>query len=200
MFSVLLRPPVEPVRLGWLPLLTGLSVAVAVRRLAGRAAAGDFGPASPAGTVDVRLKWPNDLLVGERKLAGILAEKVDDAVIVGVGLNVSMREAELPVPTATSLTIEGAAFSEREALLRAILRELETWYREWASMGGDPERSGLRTAYKELCATLGGEVRVELPGEYVLEGTATDVDTAGRLVVGDRSLSAGDVVHIRRPR
>ncbi len=199
MFSMLLRPAVPVPLLGWMPLLAGVAVVTAVRRMT----AWSQGEDVPGGdvAVDARLKWPNDLLVGDRKLAGILVEKIDDALVVGVGLNVGLREAELPVPTATSLAIEGAPLSDRAPLLRAILREFETWYREWTALGGDPESSGLRTAYKDLCATLGRPVRVELPGGEVMTGTARDVDGAGRLVVagarGDSAISAGDVVHVR---
>ncbi|WP_231335271.1 biotin--[acetyl-CoA-carboxylase] ligase [Actinomadura graeca] len=199
MFSMLLRPAVPVPLLGWAPLLAGVAVATAVRRMTAWSENEDV----PGGdvAVDARLKWPNDLLVGDRKLAGILAEKAGDALIMGIGLNVGLREAELPVPTATSLAIEGAPLSDRAPLLRAILREFETWYREWTALDGDPETSGLRTAYKDLCATLGREVRVELPGDGTLAGTARDVDGAGRLVVagprGDRVISAGDVVHVR---
>lgn len=191
-FSVLLRPLVAPRRQGWLPLMAGVAVAAAVRRLA---------------EIDVRLKWPNDLLVGERKLAGVLAERVGEAVVVGVGLNVSLREAELPVPTATSLAIETAgrtvdlertAGLDRDPLLREILREIATCYREWTETDGDAERDGLRLAYQELSATIGRQVRVELPGGGLLTGVATAVDHEGRLVVdGRHTLSAGDVVHVR---
>ena len=84
---------------------------------------------------------------------------------------------------------------------RAILREMRTWYGEWTMLGGDPESSGLRTAYKDLCTTLGRRVRVELPADETLEGTARDVDGSGRLVVegprGDVAVSAGDVIHVR---
>ncbi|WP_218010032.1 biotin--[acetyl-CoA-carboxylase] ligase [Actinomadura kijaniata] len=197
MFSMLLRPAVPAARLGWAPLLTGVAVATAVRRMTARVEAGDFGEAHGDAAVDVRLKWPNDLLVGDRKLAGILAERIDDALVVGVGLNVGLRADELPVPTATSLAVEGAPLSDRAPLLRAVLREFETWYREWTALDGDPESSGLRTAYKELCATLGREVRVRLPGDRTLTGVATDVDGSGRLVVAGEPVSAGDVIHIR---
>ncbi|MBW8484689.1 biotin--[acetyl-CoA-carboxylase] ligase [Actinomadura parmotrematis] len=201
-FSMLLRPAVPGERIGWLPLLTGLAVATAVRRMTARVEAGDFGDARGDTAVDVRLKWPNDLLVGDRKLAGILAEKTGDALVVGIGLNVGLRREELPVDTATSLAVEGAPLSDRASLLRAILREFETWYREWTALGGDADASGLRPAYRELSATLGGEVRVELPGDRVLRGVARDVDAAGRLVVagpgGAEAVSAGDVVHVRR--
>ena len=201
-FSMLLRPRVPVPMLGWAPLLTGVAVATAVRRMTAWSQEGErFLGEGRDVAVDARLKWPNDLMAGERKLAGILAEKIDDGLVVGVGLNVGLREEELPVDTATSLAIEGAPLSDRAPLLRAILREFATWYREWTELGGDPESSGLRTAYKDLCATLGRRVRVELPGEERLSGTARDVDGSGRLVVagaaGDRVVGAGDVVHVR---
>lgn len=202
-FSMLLKPDVPAARLPWVTLLTGVAVASAVRRLTGFGEIGDrfFPGADGDEHVEARLKWPNDVLVGDRKLAGILVEKVGDAVVVGVGLNVSLREDELPVPTATSLAIEGAPLSDRAPLLRAVAREVEGRYREWTAASGDPEVCGLRADYRELCATLGREVRVELPGGAELLGTARDVDFEGRLVVagpdGVRPVSAGDVVHVR---
>ncbi|HEX6469068.1 MAG TPA: biotin--[acetyl-CoA-carboxylase] ligase [Streptosporangiaceae bacterium] len=206
-FSLLLRPDVPVTRQTWLPLLAGVAVATAVERLTARAAAGDFGAAAGSTAVRAALKWPNDVLAGERKLGGILVERAGEAVIVGIGLNVTLRAAELPVPTATSLAIEDAAVTDREMLLRAILREFEQWYGGWRAAGGDPERSGLRAAYRRACATLGRAVRIELPGEGVVTGTATDVDGDGRLLVrtddgmdggaAERAFSAGDVVHVR---
>ncbi|MGP3955530.1 biotin--[acetyl-CoA-carboxylase] ligase [Nonomuraea sp. 3N208] len=185
-FSILLRPQVPVATQGWLSLLYGVAAASAVRRLA---------------EVDVRLKWPNDLLIGERKLAGVLAERADDAIVIGMGLNVSLKPAELPVETATSLAIEQAACLDRDPLLRAVLREVETHYREWTAAGGDPEACGLHSAYLATSATIGRLVRVELPGGQVLIGQATGVDTFGHLQVaseGERhTLSAGDVVHVR---
>ncbi|WP_113703458.1 biotin--[acetyl-CoA-carboxylase] ligase [Nonomuraea lactucae] len=184
--SVLLRPEPPVATQGWLPLLFAVAAASAVRRLA---------------EVDVRLKWPNDLLIGERKLAGVLAERVEDAVVIGMGLNVSLKPEELPVETATSLAIEQGACLDRDPLLRAVLREVETHYRDWSEAAGDADRSGLRAAYQASSATIGREVRVELPGERFLAGRATGVDHAGHLQVaaqGERyTLSAGDVVHVR---
>ncbi|WP_204038863.1 biotin--[acetyl-CoA-carboxylase] ligase [Acrocarpospora phusangensis] len=185
-FSVLLRPDVPMARLGWLPLLFGLAAATAVAAHTG---------------VDVRLKWPNDLLIGERKLAGVLAERVDRAVVVGMGLNVTMRQEELPVERATSLLLAEASSVDRGALLLAVLRELETRYRTWVAADGDVESTGLRQAYLAGSATVGQEVRVELPGERVLVGLATGIDKAGYLMVRsegtDHLLSVGDVVHVR---
>jgi BirA family transcriptional regulator, biotin operon repressor / biotin---[acetyl-CoA-carboxylase] ligase len=184
-FSALLRPDdLPPARRAWIPLLAGVAVAAALRSCA---------------AVDARLKWPNDVLVGGAKLAGILAEQHRDAVVVGVGINVTSRRAELPVPTATSLLLENAAELDLDRLLGAVLRELEHWYLAWA--GGDLDSSGLPAEYRRWCATIGQQVRVELPGGRALTGVAADVDAGGRLVVrtpsGLTSVSAGDVVHVR---
>jgi BirA family biotin operon repressor/biotin-[acetyl-CoA-carboxylase] ligase len=189
MFSVLLRPGVvPPARRGWVPLLTGVAVASAVSRLTG---------------LDAGLKWPNDVLVGGAKLAGILAEQSPDAIVVGTGINVSTRRAELPVQTATSLALEGAAQTDRADLLCAVLAEFERLYLAWtaAPSPGDPDAAGLRAAYRQHSVTLGRQVRVEFPGGATAGGTALDVDPDGRLLVdtpdGSLAVSAGDVYHLR---
>ena len=196
-FSVLLRPSqVPPSRRSWLPLLTGVAMASALQTAAG---------------LQVGLKWPNDVLAGAGptgggKLAGILAEQAGDAIVVGVGLNVSARQEELPLPEATSLWLQGAPRLDREAILIAALRELEQWYLRWceATPPGDADASGLRAGYLGYCVTIGQDVRVELPGGSVLGGRATDVDSAGCLLVSANgavhAVSAGDVVHVRPPR
>jgi len=192
-FSVLVRPAaVPPARRGWLPLLAGVAVATAVTAVTG---------------VQTRLKWPNDVLTGPAKLAGILAEAAGDAVVVGVGLNVSTEPGELPPPgpgalAATSLRIAASAAPDREPLLIAILAGFERWYQTWCRAGGDPERSGLRAGYTELSGTIGRRVRAELPGGQVLSGPAVGVDPDGRLLVRVSSgtvvpVAAGDVVHLR---
>lgn len=146
------------------------------------------------------VKWPNDVLVEDRKLAGILSERVDgSAAVVGIGLNVTLRESEKPHPAATSLALEGAAMTDRATVLAAVLRELASRYQAWADAAGDP--SVLLPEYREYSATLGSAVRVELPDGSFLEGTARDLDTDGRLIVdtpaGPRPLAAGDVTHLR---
>ena len=185
-FSVLLRPTFPAAGWGWLPLLAGLAVAT---------------PLTTLTELDVRLKWPNDVLVGERKLGGILTEVVGTGVVVGIGLNVSLRADELPVPTATSLAIEGSAVVDRDPVLRAVLREIERRYVDLTRASGDADASGLAAAYREACATVGRDVRVELPGPRVLDGTAVDIDADGRLVLdaagGRETVAAGDVVHVR---
>jgi BirA family transcriptional regulator, biotin operon repressor / biotin---[acetyl-CoA-carboxylase] ligase len=183
LFSVLLRPVAAPgPRRGWLPLLTGMAVASALR-----------------GTgVDASLKWPNDVLIHGRKVAGILTEQAGDAIVVGAGINVTTRLSELPPGPATSLLASGAACTARDTILINVLGELERRYRRWLARPGDPQ---LRSGYREASGTLGRQVRVELPGGRVLEGTAADIDDVGRLVVrtasGDTAVSAGDVVHVR---
>ncbi|AZM55122.1 biotin--[acetyl-CoA-carboxylase] ligase [Streptomyces sp. WAC 01529] len=194
-FSVLLKPAEVPVeRWGWLPLLTGVAVATGLSRAAG---------------VDTALKWPNDLLVTvgeeERKAGGILAERAggaDGGIVVGVGLNVTLREDELPVPTAGSLALAGAGTTDRDPLLRAVLRSLEQWYGVWRKADGDPAASRLQEAYAAGCATLGRRVRAELPGDRAIVGEAVAVDGDGRLVLATEQgvqepVGAGDIVHLR---
>jgi BirA family biotin operon repressor/biotin-[acetyl-CoA-carboxylase] ligase len=189
-FSVLLRPgpAVPPARWSWLPLLAGLAVQRAVGRLA---------------EVEAWLKWPNDLLLGpdRRKAAGLLVQVVGDAAVLGVGLNVTTRTAELPRADATSLLLEDAACTDRDPLLRAILRQLATDYQLWRRAGGDPAASGLLAGYLAGCDTVGRTVRAALPDGSTVEGVATGLDDIGRLRLrtgtGDRVLSAGDVTHLR---
>jgi BirA family biotin operon repressor/biotin-[acetyl-CoA-carboxylase] ligase len=190
--SVLLKPAVPPARRGWLPLLAGVAVAAAVTEVTG---------------VETGLKWPNDLLAADAKLAGILAEAAGDAIVVGIGLNVSTEPAEFP-PTgpgalpATSLRAAGATALDRQELLLATLEQLEHWYRAWQRAGGDPDRSGLRQEYLRWSATIGRTVRAELPGGQALSGPAVGVDSDGRLLVrvspgSEVAVAAGDVVHLR---
>jgi BirA family biotin operon repressor/biotin-[acetyl-CoA-carboxylase] ligase len=184
--SVLLRPTAVPaVRWPWLGLLVSLAVTSAVRRVA---------------EVPALVKWPNDVLIEDRKLAGILLERVEGpAAIVGMGLNVTLRADERPHPAATSLALEGAATTDRVTVLAAVLRELATRYQEWVAAAGDP--AVILPDYQELSATIGRSVRVELPDGKFLEGKATGLDADGRLVVdaadGPHSLAAGDVTHLR---
>ena len=193
-FSVLLRPAaVPPAKRGWVPLLTGVGLTEALRAEAG---------------VDAWLKWPNDVLVNEAKLSGILAEQAGDAIVVGAGLNVSTSRDELPAAEttpsgepATSLALEGATLTDRGQLLAFILARFEHWYRTWAAASGDAAACGLRHQYQRLCATIGRDVRVQLPGGGTQTGLAREVDDAGQLIIqtasGLRPVSAGDIVHLR---
>jgi BirA family biotin operon repressor/biotin-[acetyl-CoA-carboxylase] ligase len=202
-FSLLVRPAQVPsARRGWLPLLTGVAVVEAITSVTG---------------VETSLKWPNDVLASTGhpstgKLVGILAEAAADAIVVGIGVNVSTEAAELPergpgALPATSLLLAGAPAQalDRGPLLLAILAAFERWYLPWREANGDPEESGLRARYTELSGTIGRQVRAELPGGQALSGPAVGVDVDGRLLVGSSSdtgtgtvpVAAADVVHLR---
>jgi len=182
--SVLLRPGSAAATWTLLPFVAGVAVAEAVRAVA---------------HLDAVLKWPNDVLVEGRKLGGILVERVDTAVVVGIGLNVSLRSSELPVPTATSVALAGGV-ADREVLAKEVLRALARRYDAWQAAGG--ASSAILPAYREICATIGWTVTVQLPGGESVDGLVSGVDDTGRLVVlsedGAMSVSAGDVVHVRR--
>ena len=187
-FSVLLRPAAGPEQWPWLPLLTGYAVGSALR---------DAG-------FDAGVKWPNDVLIGDLKVAGILVERVDTpsgpAAVVGVGLNVSTTAEELPVQTATSLALAAGDAPDRTTLLLALLARLREEYDAWQGGAGD-----LRASYTRACVTVGRDVRVDLPGGATLTGRATGLDAGGRLTVrpdtgtdpAETAVGAGDVVHVR---
>jgi BirA family transcriptional regulator, biotin operon repressor / biotin---[acetyl-CoA-carboxylase] ligase len=197
-FSVLLRPSEVPVaQWGWAPLIAGLALVVAME---------DYRPAAGDAPVEAALKWPNDLLLGpdRRKGAGILSEVVDGgsgpALVVGIGINVSTPEAELP-EGGTSLLAQSVRRS-RPDVLGDVLATFASLDADWRAARGDAARAGLLAGYRRRCATLGATVRVSLPGDRVLEGVAEEVDDDGRLVVrgadgGLTTVSAGDVVHVR---
>ena len=194
-FSLLLRPAAPAARWPWLPLVTGLTVTEVLREQ-GYAAG---------------VKWPNDVLLsgpaGERKVAGILVERIETpqgpAAVVGIGLNTHMSAEELPVPTATSLAVESRAAGaggvpERTDLLLALTAALAGAYDAWEA--GDAQARTV-AAYAAACVTLGRPVRVELPGDRLLEGEAVRVDDSGQLVVAadgvETAVGAGDVIHVR---
>lgn len=190
--SVFVAPsPASASQLGWMPLLAGLAMARAV--------------ASVTPKATVALKWPNDVLIDGRKVAGLLCEVVPRGlgVVIGAGLNVTMTPEQLPVPAATSLVIEGASPDAlHDRALSAYLAELRGELAGFARSGFDPG-AGLRTAVASGCSTIGRSVRVQLPGGRDLFGTAVDIDNSGRLVVKDLAgsalthVAAGDVTHLR---
>ncbi len=188
-FSMLLRPVDVPrSRWGWVPLLVGTSLAVAL---------------SEATEIETRLKWPNDLLLGARarKAGGVRSELAGDAIVVGVGVNVTTTMAELPIAEATSLELEGAWTVDRDVLIGHVLNQVEHDYRNWRQCHGNARTCGLVAAYRKRCATLGKEVTVTVPGGEALVGKAVDVDGSGGLVLQTESdrvtVAAGDVEHVR---
>lgn len=174
--------------------------------LAAGLAAGD---ALERAGVTVELKWPNDLLVrgddGDvRKLGGILADVHDlrpdgpAFLVVGIGIDLDWRGRDRSGEAAawTSMAEVLGHDVDRWDVLHDLLRALETWLLD---VPADPTR--LLAAYTVRCATLDRAVRVTAPGGEVVEGTATEIDPSGGLVVdtgaGTRVVMAGDVEHVR---
>jgi BirA family biotin operon repressor/biotin-[acetyl-CoA-carboxylase] ligase len=181
LFSVVLRPSLEPERAGLLTLMAGACVALACREVTG---------------LEVRCKWPNDLQVGEGKAGGILAEaRVSagriDHVVVGIGLNLADPPPDAPAAT-------GLGGAEAASLLRAIVRRLRDAYRP-----ADPSfATHTVEAWRAVSATLGRRVRAMTTAGRDVEGVAEDVAPDGSLVVeteaGERQIVAfGEVAHLR---
>lgn len=183
---------------GWFPLLAGVAMARAVV-----ASLADTGSPRAVG-----IKWPNDIQIGGSKVAGILTELVPETghLLVGVGINLAMTPDQLPVPTATSLAIEGATATDddlADVVLTEFLTQLRTLSASFMIHAGDAGTSGISAAVTEFCTTIGSLVRVEFPGNSVVVGLATGIDSTGRLMVRNRadgaimSVAAGDVTHLR---
>lgn len=194
--SVLSVSALSPTSFGWLPLLAGLAMARAV---------GQFIPAS-----EVAVKWPNDVLVNEHKISGILSELLPDlsGVVIGAGINIRQNQDELPIETATSLALECARLGEpselsKDKILAAYLTELRILYSRFVDAGGDAELSGLRDEVAERCGSIGRRVRAIMPGDQEVTGNGVGLDETGRILIqpdGARELfavSAGDIVHLR---
>jgi BirA family biotin operon repressor/biotin-[acetyl-CoA-carboxylase] ligase len=220
---------VDQARWSWLPLLAGVAVVDALTLTCGLTArlkwpndvlvpadgrvprSGPAGPAGSAGSAGTGetggVDGPGDA-AGWLKVCGILAEVVPTptgpAVVLGAGINVSQWREELPVDTATSLRLAGAATTDRDTVLRAYLRALSNRYRQWRRADGDPRASGIAATYREACVTIGQQVAVHLPAAQPVVGCAEGVDDHGRLLVATPdgqvcALAAGDVVHVRPP-
>jgi BirA family biotin operon repressor/biotin-[acetyl-CoA-carboxylase] ligase len=182
--SILLRPTFDPAELHICTAAVALAAAEACRQVAG------VGPV---------IKWPNDLLVGEAKLAGVLAEVefTGDAcaVVVGIGINVAWPGP--PAVLGTCLDDLCGEAVDRHQLLEALLSALAP---RRAQLDTPEGRKGLAAELRQRCATLGQRIRVELAAEAI-SGVASDIDDAGQLIVqtpaGPRTVSAGDVIHLR---
>ena len=179
LLSLLLHPPAER-RAPELSLVGGIATALTVERALGLAS---------------QIKWPNDVMVNRRKVAGVLAEARDGAVVLGIGLNVNQRREELPadasVPAASLLTID-AVRRARAPLLADVVLELERAYKLWAA-------GGIDALYEELGARdFLRNRRVHVDGET---GYAVAIDREGRLEVdvsGERRLVESGEVRYER--
>lgn len=184
LLSLLVRPVVPVASVPMLPLLMGLVLAETVARYLPEA--------------EVALKWPNDLLVGGRKAAGILVEGAAGAAVVGVGVNVDWRGIERPAELAGAVSLSEAAGAgvDRWRLLAGILGVFSRRYDQWQELP-----AAFLDGYRQRCATLGQVVRVTALDGSVLEGEAAEIDRSGALVLrtpeGQVTVSAGDVEHVR---
>ncbi|GAC1401971.1 MAG: hypothetical protein NVSMB60_17750 [Mycobacterium sp.] len=154
--------------------------------------------------VEAGLKWPNDVLVNGRKLAGILTEvaPAQRFVVVGIGLNLTVRDDELPdapEARATSLRTLGGRAPDRNRLVIELLGQLARRFEGWRAANGVD--NGLIADYRTRSVTIGSAVRAILPGGREVIGVARSIDEQGRLhidsEVGSVAVSAGDVVHLR---
>jgi BirA family biotin operon repressor/biotin-[acetyl-CoA-carboxylase] ligase len=177
-FSLYVQPKVDKEEWSFLTLIAGISVKEAL--------------ASLDSSVDIGVKWPNDLLIGKKKCSGMIAQATSKGVILGIGINVGMDKEELPVPEATSLALEKFSELNRNIILAKILNHLEINITMW-ELGKTfiPE-------YRQVCNTIGREVEVTLPGGEVLKSHAVEISNSGALTLENgREVSVGDVVHLR---
>jgi BirA family biotin operon repressor/biotin-[acetyl-CoA-carboxylase] ligase len=178
LMSMLLRPELPPERLHLVTAAVSVAAVDTLEAVAGFKAG---------------IKWPNDLVVADRKLSGVLTEVHGGAVIVGIGINVNWP-ADLPdelAAIAVSANQVAGRPVDREAVLVGLLDRLAVLMEDWTAVA---------SAYRRRCVTIGRPVRVELSDE-TFTGTAADVSDEGHLLVDIgmclRTVSAGDVIHLR---
>lgn len=184
-FSVLLRPAAPPAMAAQLSLVAAVAMADTLADIL------------PDGA-RVEQKWPNDVLVDGKKIAGILLESSGatadrvDWLVIGCGLNIAVTPDDTALP-ATSLAAEGASSADRKAVLMALLDSLHRWRGEWETAGITP----VRTAWLARARGLGQEITVRLP-THEFEGQFLDMDDSGALIVrlpdgSEKAVTAGDV-------
>ena len=175
LFSFYIEPKRKKDDWGWIALIAGVSVAQALDE------------------VKATVKWPNDILVNEKKISGLIAEIVGNGVVIGIGINVGMSSEELPVLTATSLEIEGVSDTNRNQILAKVLSQFESNFNTW-----DEGDNSIAQIYTSLSSTLGTKVQIHYPNEKIEKGTAVAISPRGELVLDTGShVQAGDVVHLR---
>ncbi len=195
MFSVVLHPTGPDHEWGVLPLLAGVAVCEALEFVTG---------------VRASLKWPNDLVIRDEdapsgrggKVGGILAERdaQTGAIVLGIGINVDLAEADLPVEGATSLTLAGVPRPRRAKLVGRALSRIEHWFTAWDAVGMDTDSlDRLLESYRERCISLGATLTVVRPGAEDLVGQGAGISPTGALLVDSAgtqvAVVVGDVTH-----
>lgn len=195
--SILLKPAgIDPAKYSFLPLLAGLAMTQCVSKYLPNA--------------EVSLKWPNDVLVGENKIAGVLSELLpsQDGVVIGAGLNINQQQSDLPINNATSMALAGGKELDLDLILASYLSNFKSHYQAWLEHEGNSESSGVLAQVVACCSTIGRDsnwVRVMLPGDKEFIGEATGIDSSGRLIVSRAespdekvvAVAAGDIIHLR---
>jgi BirA family biotin operon repressor/biotin-[acetyl-CoA-carboxylase] ligase len=175
LFSFYIEPHRNRDDWGWIPLIAGYSVAKTLHAF------------------HATIKWPNDVLINNKKVSGLIAEVVGEGLVVGIGINVGMSEAQLPVETATSLLVEGGVDLTRDEILCEVLEEFENHFVQW-----DQGIDEVQFLYTHLSATLGKQVRVEYPGGAEQVAVAESISDTGALVLNDGThVQSADVIHLR---
>jgi BirA family transcriptional regulator, biotin operon repressor / biotin---[acetyl-CoA-carboxylase] ligase len=184
--------------LSWLPLMTALATAETIEAVAG---------------VNVTIKWPNDLLIADRKVGGILCESgtakgTGSYQVIGIGLNVNGDQQDFPQElqaTATSIRHETRCFIDRNRLVVQLLHELEACLEEYILRGEEP----IALAYRKRCSTIGKTVKAMLSDGQEFVGVAESIHRDGSLTIVSRPVAqdgrpteirqfrAADIVHLR---
>ena len=184
LFSIFLEPKRGSNHWGLLSLLASVAVHGAIMKV------GEIS--------NVTIKWPNDILIDEKKCAGLLSEVVVTdkglGVIIGIGINVDMNNDQLPIPTATSLGLDSSLVIDRNLLLSEILNRFEARFLAWES-GADQE---ILREYLPLSSTIGRDIEVTMADGQVIQANAQGLTTSGQLVLASgQIISVGDVRHLR---
>ena len=183
--------------LSWLPLMAAVAVAEAIEI---------------TGSVPMAVKWPNDLLLNERKVGGILCESAGSSgtgpfQVIGIGINVNGTPDEFPEELrhiATTIRHEAGRFIDRNQIVAGLLSGLESRLEEFLTHGAEP----IALAYRRRCTTIGRTVKAVLPGGHEYIGVAKNIELDGSLTLIElpspeteapavRQLRAADIVHLR---
>lgn len=177
LFSFYIEPKREKNYWGFIPLIAGAVVAKTINKI--------------TSSRIYSCKWPNDILCNGKKIAGLLAETTGNGVIVGIGINVSIDESQLPTPNASSILLESKLIVDRNILLADICNEFKMQFEKWDD-GHD-----LESYYLEICSTICNEVKVIAPdGEKI--GRAIGISNSGALLLeSGEEVTVGDLIHLR---